>query len=67
MVDKQKILEVIQQSFPHVFDIEIIANKYVKCYEDTDLFGKKDSYFTNNLDYWLEKRGANENSEQNKR
>lgn len=55
MVNKQAILELIQQSMPHVFDIEIIANKYVKCYEDTDLFGRKDSYYTNDLNYWLEK------------
>ncbi len=53
MADKEAILKVIQQTFPKVIDIEIIANKYVKCYESEDLFGNQNEYFTADLSYWL--------------
>lgn len=55
MADKEAILKIIQQTMPKVIDIEIISNKYVKCYEREDLFGKQMEYYTNDLKYWIEK------------
>lgn len=55
MFDKQALLNLIKQSMPKVIDIEIISNKYVKCYESEDLFGNQNIYYTNDLDYWLAK------------
>ena len=55
MVDKKAILEAIQELMPKVIDIEIISNKYVKCYEQEDLFGNQNQYYTSDLNYWLKK------------
>lgn len=57
MIDKETVLKAIKELMPKVVDIEIISNKYVKCYEAEDLFGKRNEYYTSDLNYWLEKLG----------
>jgi len=43
-----------------VDDIEIISNKYIKCYEQANIFGERVEYYTSDLKYWLEQLERNE-------
>jgi len=57
---KDKILKIIQETMTEVDDIEIISNKYIKCYEQANIFGERVEYYTSDLKYWLEQLERNE-------
>lgn len=54
---KEIILARIKRHFPKVYDIEIINNQYVKCFqkEEPTLFepNLESEFYTSDLKYWL--------------
>lgn len=54
---KEMVLAKVKKHFPDVYDIEIIGNKYVKCFKRVNLslfdMGDETEFYTSDLPHWL--------------